>query len=86
MPGARRPTDCSLYCFFALFLARCSHPDNRDQVEWDDEQEVLAQAAVKKQADTPVPDELRELYNAQPASYWDEFYANVKGELSSCIS
>lgn len=52
---------------------------------WDEEQEILAREAVQKQADNPVSEELRELYNGNPASYWDEFYANVKGELFSVL-
>lgn len=52
----------------------------RDKVEWDEEQEQLAQAAVEKQMSMAVPPELQEEYNANPASFWDTFYANVKGE------
>jgi tRNAThr (cytosine32-N3)-methyltransferase len=55
---------------------------NRDKVEWDEEQEKLAQQAVEKQMTMAVPPELQEEYNANPASFWDTFYANVKGECS----
>lgn len=53
----------------------------RDRVDWDDEQEAIALAAVEQQANVPVPDELRDLYNANPAFFWDSFYANMKGEF-----
>lgn len=48
-------------------------------MDWDDEQEAIALAAVEQQANVPVPDEQRDLYNANPASFWDSFYANMKG-------
>lgn len=60
-----------------------------DQVEWDEEQELLAQATVAKQATVPVPDDLQELYNGDPGAQWDGFYTQMKGALwgdlgSSC--
>lgn len=33
----------------------------------------------------PVALELQDEYNADPASYWDDFYANVKGALFTPI-
>jgi hypothetical protein len=54
----------------------------RDSVDWDDEQEAIALACVEKQASNPVEDDLRDLYNAEPASFWDAFYANNKGTPS----
>lgn len=32
-----------------------------------------------------VPPELQEEYNANPASFWDSFYANVKGVSESNV-
>lgn len=55
---------------------------HRDKVEWDEEQELIALAKVEEQRLSPVSDELRLQYNADPASYWDVFYAQMKGELS----
>lgn len=49
-----------------------------DQVEWDEEQELLAQATVAKQATVPVPDDLQELYNGDPGAQWDGFYTQMK--------
>lgn len=40
----------------------------------------MAQAAVERQMAQAVPPELQEQYNADPASYWDTFYANMKGQ------
>ncbi|KAI5479333.1 hypothetical protein MNV49_003852 [Pseudohyphozyma bogoriensis] len=49
-----------------------------DRVDYTDEQAQLAEETVAKQAANAVPDDLKQLYNADPASYWDEFYARVK--------
>ena len=54
---------------------------NRDKVEWDQEQEDSAQIRIAKQMTAPVSLELQAEYNANPAAYWDDFYANVKGPL-----
>jgi hypothetical protein len=60
----------------------CLLLNNRDKVEWDEEQEQLARAAVERQMSAAVPLDLQEEYNADPASFWDSFYANVKGASS----
>lgn len=52
---------------------------NRDQVEWDDELEQFAVAAVERQRKDPVPQELQDKFNANPAAQWDQFYAHNKG-------
>ncbi|GAA5859290.1 hypothetical protein JCM1840_003836 [Sporobolomyces johnsonii] len=49
-----------------------------DQVEWDDELEQFARDAVDKQRNSPVPKELQDKYNADPAGQWDAFYARNK--------
>ena len=54
---------------------------DRDKVEWGQEQEEIARIAIAKQMSNPVALELQQEYNANPASYWDEFYSNVKGRL-----
>lgn len=48
-----------------------------------EEQESHARAAVERQQATKVPDEIAELLNGDPASYWDKFYSTVKGWSSS---
>lgn len=50
-----------------------------DKVEWDDEQQRIAEAAVERQRLAPVAEELQREYNANPARQWDTFYDNVKG-------
>ncbi|GAA5953529.1 hypothetical protein JCM21900_006192 [Sporobolomyces salmonicolor] len=49
-----------------------------DQVEWDNELEQFARDAVDRQRDSPVPKELQDKYNADPAGQWDAFYARNK--------
>ncbi|GAA6012420.1 hypothetical protein JCM11491_004327 [Sporobolomyces phaffii] len=49
-----------------------------DQVEWDDELEQFAVEAVERQRKTPVPQELQDKFNANPAAQWDTFYAHNK--------
>ncbi|GAA5875310.1 hypothetical protein JCM16303_000579 [Sporobolomyces ruberrimus] len=49
-----------------------------DQVEWDDELEQFAVAAVERQRKDPVPQELQDKFNANPAAQWDQFYAHNK--------
>lgn len=60
----------------------CLMMEIRDKVEWDEEQDSIALAAVERQMASPVSDELREVYNNAPASFWDTFYAGNKGSLT----
>ena len=55
----------------------------RERIEWDQEQEEYAQERVAQQMQTAVPAEIQQELNENPASYWDQFYANVKGESES---
>ena len=75
MPG--RPLQLSAEALSVGLTGRLL-PILRDKVEWDEEQEKLAQAAVEKQMSMAVPPELQEEYNGNPASFWASFYANVK--------
>ncbi|SCV66995.1 BQ2448_5641 [Microbotryum intermedium] len=50
-----------------------------DKIPWDKEQQQQAQAAIERQKLDAVPSELQQIYNADPAAYWDGFYKNVKG-------
>ncbi|KAM0749693.1 methyltransferase [Meredithblackwellia eburnea MCA 4105] len=52
-----------------------------DNVDWDDNQDQLAKQMVQQQAEDPVPQELQQLYNADPKSFWDNFYAINKEEF-----
>ncbi|GAA5996596.1 hypothetical protein JCM5350_006756 [Sporobolomyces pararoseus] len=49
-----------------------------DQVEWDPELEQFAIEAVERQRKTPVPQELQDKFNSNPAAQWDTFYAHNK--------
>ncbi|GAA5849143.1 hypothetical protein JCM3766R1_006361 [Sporobolomyces carnicolor] len=49
-----------------------------DQVEWDPELEQFAVEAVERQRQSPVPQELQDKLNANPAAQWDQFYAHNK--------
>lgn len=45
-----------------------------DHVEWGEEQIQQAQELIAKQYDHPVKDFDKNLYNSNPAKYWDIFY------------
>lgn len=47
-----------------------------DHVEWGEEQVKQAQELISKQYDDPVRDFDKQLYNSNPAKYWDIFYKN----------
>lgn len=47
-----------------------------DHVEWGEEQVKEAQELISKQYDDPVRDFDKQLYNSNPAKYWDIFYKN----------
>lgn len=47
-----------------------------DHVEWGDEQREEAQRQLEAQSQTPVPDFDKNLYNSNPAKYWNQFYSN----------
>ncbi|KAI0463149.1 hypothetical protein LJB42_003168 [Komagataella kurtzmanii] len=49
-----------------------------DHVEWGDEQVMEAQEKIKNQYEAPVREFDKNLYNSQPAKYWDIFYRNNK--------
>ncbi|CCD24937.1 LOW QUALITY PROTEIN: tRNA(Thr) (cytosine(32)-N(3))-methyltransferase NDAI_0E01210 [Naumovozyma dairenensis CBS 421] len=49
-----------------------------DNVEWGEEQIQEAQEKIKEQMKNPVPDFDKNLYNSNPARYWDIFYKNNK--------
>ncbi|GAA95262.1 uncharacterized protein L969DRAFT_45170 [Mixia osmundae IAM 14324] len=49
-----------------------------DNVEWTSEQEKVAEEAITRQKQHPVPAALQEQVNATPAIQWDNFYARVK--------
>ncbi|KAM0792501.1 hypothetical protein ACM66B_005173 [Microbotryomycetes sp. NB124-2] len=49
-----------------------------DRVEWDEEQQDYARAQVERQRQSQVPLPLQAQLNAQPASFWDQFYSKVK--------
>ncbi|KAH8915000.1 methyltransferase [Atractiella rhizophila] len=52
-----------------------------DNVEWDEDQLLLANATIEMQKGSPVPQDQQELLNAAPASYWDTFYTQVKDKF-----
>ncbi|KAK9368315.1 S-adenosyl-L-methionine-dependent methyltransferase [Lipomyces kononenkoae] len=52
-----------------------------DHVEWDEEQEVLAQQKLEKQRENPVNDFDKKLYMSNPSRYWDLFYRNNKSNF-----
>ena len=45
-----------------------------DHVEWGEEQIKQAQELISKQYDHPVKEFDKNLYNSNPAKYWDLFY------------
>lgn len=47
-----------------------------DHVEWGEEQREEAQRQLEAQAQTPVPEFDKNLYNSNPAKYWNQFYSN----------
>lgn len=47
-----------------------------DNVEWGEEQVREAQEKISKQYEAPVKDFDKQLYNGNPAKYWDIFYKN----------
>ncbi|KAI5959573.1 ABP140 [Candida pseudojiufengensis] len=47
-----------------------------DHVEWGQEQIEQAQSLIAKQYDDPVKEFDKNLYNSNPAKYWDIFYKN----------
>ncbi|KAF3985547.1 hypothetical protein FT663_05034 [Candidozyma haemuli var. vulneris] len=47
-----------------------------DHVEWGEEQVKQAEELISKQYDSPVKDFDKNLYNSNPAKYWDIFYRN----------
>ncbi|KAI5953316.1 ABP140 [Candida jiufengensis] len=49
-----------------------------DNVEWGAEQIEQAEQLIKKQYDNPVREFDKNLYNSNPARYWDIFYKNNK--------
>ena len=49
-----------------------------DNVEWGEEQVREAEAKIVKQYENPVNDFDKNLYNKNPARYWDIFYKNNK--------
>lgn len=49
-----------------------------DNVEWGEEQVVLAEEKITEQLKNPVSDFDKKLYNSNPARYWDIFYKNNK--------
>lgn len=49
-----------------------------DNVEWGEEQISAAEEKIQKQYNDPVPDFDKNLYNSNPARYWDIFYKNNK--------
>ncbi|MBW0482484.1 hypothetical protein O181_022199 [Austropuccinia psidii MF-1] len=49
-----------------------------DNVQWDEEQQKLAEDITSKQAASPVPHEMKVKFNEAPADFWDTFYATRK--------
>lgn len=47
-----------------------------DNVEWGEEQIKEAEEKIRTQYENPVPDFDKQLYNSNPARYWDIFYKN----------
>jgi len=47
-----------------------------DHVEWGEEQKLEAERQLAEQKQTPVSDFDKNLYNSNPAKYWDQFYRN----------
>ncbi|KAG7196015.1 uncharacterized protein KQ657_000022 [Scheffersomyces spartinae] len=47
-----------------------------DHVEWGEEQVEEMKKLIEKQYDHPVKDFDKQMYNANPAKYWDIFYKN----------
>ncbi|CAD6564609.1 MAG: hypothetical protein TREMPRED_005774 [Tremellales sp. Tagirdzhanova-0007] len=57
-----------------------------DHVELPDEYHERAAEIIALQHSAPVPPELREGYNSQPAQYWDEFYSrNQAAQVRSSL-
>ncbi|ODV94706.1 hypothetical protein PACTADRAFT_50566 [Pachysolen tannophilus NRRL Y-2460] len=52
-----------------------------DHAEWGEEQRQEAEAKIAKQYDAPVDEFDKNLYNSNPARYWDIFYKNTKGNF-----
>lgn len=48
-------------------LTRCEY---RDGVDWDDEQEAIALAAIARQTDSPVPEDAQGPSSASRMSFW----------------
>ncbi|GAO50661.1 hypothetical protein G7K_4783-t1 [Saitoella complicata NRRL Y-17804] len=46
-----------------------------DHVEWGPEQEATALESIERQLQDPVPEQDKERYNGDPASFWDAFYS-----------
>lgn len=49
-----------------------------DHVEWGEEQVKQAEELIAKQYEQPVKDFDKQLFNSNPAKYWDIFYKNNK--------
>jgi len=52
-----------------------------DNVEWDDEMKQEAMTKVQKNSRVVVEPEVKELYEAQAANYWDQFYGVHKNKF-----
>lgn len=61
--------------FVGLSSIRLTPVTKRDRVEWDEEQEQAAVAAVERQRAVPVPDELKGTIHDSAAKHWDKFYS-----------
>ncbi|CAD6563739.1 MAG: hypothetical protein CYPHOPRED_000053 [Cyphobasidiales sp. Tagirdzhanova-0007] len=48
-----------------------------DNVEWGEDQEIVAREAIQAQKLVPVSPDEQERLNATPERFWDKFYANV---------